>query len=108
MNKITLLDIECILLYSDTFEVEYKEEKQVLTKDELWNMVHSKELDYADLVEDNFIFVKFKDNEELIIFYSEIDDIEIDNIDNSMSKEYEKFLEEHGEKLAKEYRNIMG
>lgn len=106
MNKITLLDLECILLYSDTFECEYNEKRQELTKEELWSMVHSKELDYAELVEDNFIFVKFKDNEELIIFYNEIDNIDIENIDNSMSLEYEKFLEENGEKIAKEYKKI--
>jgi len=76
--ELTLLDLDCILISNkDTFEIELNEERKVLTTEELYKLIHSKELSYADLVEDNFIYIKFNNKDELIILYSDDDMLEV-------------------------------
>lgn len=76
--ELTLLDLDCILISNkDTFEIELNEERKVLTTDELYDLIHSKKLNYADLVEDNFIYIKFNNKDELIILYSDDDMLEV-------------------------------
>ncbi|MDU1373005.1 MAG: hypothetical protein E6937_02015 [Staphylococcus epidermidis] len=75
--ELTLLDLDCILISKEIHIIELNEERKVLTTDELYDLIHSKELSYADLVEDNFIYIKFNNKDELIILYSDDDMLEV-------------------------------
>ena len=74
MNELTLLDLECILVDNKErgFNIELNEEELDVTTDWLWKKIHSSEIKVADLVEENFVYIKLKNKEnkeeQLLIF----------------------------------------
>lgn len=49
---LNLLDLDCILISKEIHTIELNEERKVLTTDELYDLIHSKKLNYAELVSD--------------------------------------------------------
>lgn len=104
MNKEILLNyLNCILINSgDTFEVELNGERIELTSDAIFYKVHFNAIEYIVVNDEDSSYIKFLDGQELVIFHQDY----LDNVDKEILVEYIKFLEKHGEKFNKKYRNI--
>lgn len=69
--ELTLLDLDCILISKEIHTIELNEERKVLTTDELYDLIHSKKLNYAELVSDEeennpFVYVNLYDDELML------------------------------------------
>lgn len=68
---LTLLDLDCILISKEIHTIELNEERKVLTTDKLFSYIHSKKLNYAELVSDEeennpFVYVNLYDDELML------------------------------------------
>lgn len=69
--ELTLLDLDCILISKEIHTIELNEERKVLTTDELYDLIHSKKLNYAELVSDEeennpLVYVNLYDDELML------------------------------------------
>lgn len=69
--ELTLLDLDCILISKEIHIIELNEERKVLTTDELYDLIHSKKLNYAELVSDEeennpLVYVNLYDDELML------------------------------------------
>lgn len=68
---LTLLDLDCILISKEIHIIELNEERKVLTTDELYDLIHSKKLNYAELVSDEeefnpLVYINLYDDELML------------------------------------------
>lgn len=106
-KEILLNDLNCILIDSnrDRIEVELNEVRKELSLDDVFYKLNLNDIEYIEVNEEDSSYIKFVDGQELVIFHQ---DYLNNDIDKEVLVEYIKFLEDNGEKLAKEYRSIMG
>lgn len=69
--ELTLLDLDCILISKEIHTIELNEERKVLTTDELYDLIHSKKLNYAELVSDEeennpLVYINLYDDELML------------------------------------------
>lgn len=109
MDKELLLnDLNCILINSPkNIEVEINGVKHTMSSDDVFNKVNFNAIEDIIVNEEDSSYIKFANGEELVILHGSehLDSILIKSSTSIL--EYEKFLEEHGEKLAKEYEKVM-
>ena len=68
---LNLLDLDCILISKEIHTIELNEERKVLTTDELYDLIDSKKMNYAELVSDEeennpLVYVNLYDDELML------------------------------------------
>lgn len=69
MNELTLLDLECIVNERKNFNIELNEKKINVSQEWLWKKIHSEKIDIAEIYEEEFAYIRFESQEELVLFF---------------------------------------
>ncbi len=68
MGNLNLLDIECILIEKNIFDIEKNGEKILnVNSNELWEQIHIEKIIKAEFFTEDIVYIKLESN-ELILF----------------------------------------